>query len=106
MIRENPLEGLNNELPSIGQLRWNCRRGMKELEVLLIPFVDHCFQELPAAEQSVFAELLSYDDASLYSWFLGAGDYPSASIQSMVKKIQVSVGGLLSNPGYADSISL
>ena len=50
-----------------GKLRWNCRRGMKELEVLLIPFVDHCYDGLSEEQQSTFARLLGYDDATLFS---------------------------------------
>lgn len=51
------------------KIKWHCRRGMLELDKLLLPFFDECFEDLSAAKQDKFIELLSFDDSTLFSWF-------------------------------------
>ena len=36
------------------RLKWACRRGMLELDVLFIPFVDEAYDDLPATQQRIF----------------------------------------------------
>jgi antitoxin CptB len=42
----------------LGKLRWRCRRGMKELDVLLARYVDERFCSASNAEQEAFRRLL------------------------------------------------
>ena len=105
-MEEYPLLTETNTVIPKGKLRWNCRRGMKELEVLLIPFVDHCYDGLSEEQQSTFARLLGYDDATLFSWFLGSETPEDPLFVNILKEIQHEVGSLLANPGFADSVSL
>ena len=53
------------------RLKWACRRGMLELDVLLMPFVETGFHELAADEQEEFERLLTCDDPDLFAWFMG-----------------------------------
>lgn len=53
------------------QLRWQCRRGLKELDVLLEPFMEDHYLDLPAAEQAMFARLVAEEDVDLLAWFMG-----------------------------------
>lgn len=55
----------------LARLKWACRRGMLELDVLLLPFVEQAFDSLSYAEQENFERLLSCDDPDLYAWFMG-----------------------------------
>jgi len=48
-------------------LRWRCRRGMQELDVLLMRFVDRHYAEVSAAEQAAFRELLTMPDPDIFS---------------------------------------
>ena len=57
------------------RLSWDCRRGMKETEVLLTPFREQRFDALPRGEQEAFLDLLDCSDADLFAWFTG-GDCP------------------------------
>lgn len=52
------------------QLRWRCRRGMLELDCILIPFFDGQFESLTPEEQQLFAELLQLDDPTLANWLM------------------------------------
>ena len=60
-----------------GQLRWRCRRGMKELDRLLSAYLERDFPSASAAEQSGFRELLELQDPVLYDYCLGR-ERPSA----------------------------
>ncbi len=53
------------------RLRWACRRGMLELDVLLLPFVDEAFDDLDDDKQEAFERLLTSDDPDLFAWFMG-----------------------------------
>jgi len=55
-----------------GRLRWRCRRGMKELDVLLERFAERVLPQASAAECRVFAELLELPDPLLVGFLLGA----------------------------------
>ena len=40
------------------RLKWACRRGMLELDVLFLPFVDEAFDSLSYEQQEIFENLL------------------------------------------------
>ena len=56
---------------AIGTLRWRCRRGLKELDVLLERFAQQLLPQASAAERQVFAELLALPDPVLAGYLLG-----------------------------------
>jgi antitoxin CptB len=60
----------------IGLLRWRCRRGMKELDLLLERFAQQVLPQATQAECRVFAELLALPDPLLAGYLLG-GEPPA-----------------------------
>lgn len=54
------------------RLRYQCRRGMLELDAILQPFFEQHFQHLSQAEQEQFEQLLTLPDPVLYQWFIGS----------------------------------
>ncbi len=61
----------------LGRLRWRCRRGMKELDLLLARYVDERFGAAPAAEQEAFRRLLDIQDPVIYAYCMGQETPPS-----------------------------
>ena len=53
----------------LNRLRWRSRRGMLELDLLLLPFFDEVYQDLPENQQRAFEKLLEQDDPDLLQWF-------------------------------------
>lgn len=51
------------------RLWWRSRRGLLELDVLLVPFVEKEFTSLSPQEQDTYERLLEEDDPSLLAWF-------------------------------------
>lgn len=51
------------------RLSWQCRRGIKEVEVLLAPFFERFFRELSPQDQALFVALLEESDVDMFEWF-------------------------------------
>lgn len=58
-------------LDNLSKLRWACRRGMLELDVLLGNFLKEVFPSLSNKDKELFEIFLSYSDVDLYAWLLG-----------------------------------
>lgn len=54
----------------IRRLAWQSRRGMLELDVLFVPFVEEAFRGLPADDQARFVKLLACEDQDLFVWLM------------------------------------
>jgi antitoxin CptB len=50
-------------------LLWQCRRGIKEIEVLLIPFLEKHFENETEEIQKAFIVLLEESDLDMFEWF-------------------------------------
>lgn len=55
----------------LSRLRWRCRRGMRELDVVLQRYLEHCFITAPPAEQQAFESLLEEQDPVLLAYLTG-----------------------------------
>jgi antitoxin CptB len=60
---------------------------MLELDLLLLPFFDEEFRQLPESEQQAFLRLLEQDDPDLLLWFSRKGESEDAELQQLVDKI-------------------
>ncbi len=70
------------------RLRWRCRRGMRELDQLLIRWLDREWATSSESERGIFLRLLDCEDDRLWRWFLGRETAPDASLQSLVERIR------------------
>lgn len=57
--------------PTVARLRWRCRRGMRELDVLLERYLQERYPSAPAAEQQAFQALLELPDPELFAYLTG-----------------------------------
>ncbi len=69
-------------------LRWACRRGMLELDLLLGRFLEGAWPTLPPSEQALFIALLSESDQDLFLWLTGRETAPQPAFQQMVNRIR------------------
>lgn len=79
-----------NELP---RLRWKCRRGMLELDLLLRDFLDSGYTQLDAPERVVFEHLLDCPDAVLLEWLMGRIRPTDKDVVRLVDKIRAAAAG-------------
>lgn len=70
------------------RIRWRCRRGLLELDVLLYQFLTNHYSNLSAPEQDAFARLLSVSDNTLLAYMQGVEDPPEKELMHLVSKIR------------------
>lgn len=70
------------------KLSWQCRRGMLELDVILMPFLAQHYDQLNAQQQSEFELLLNEADPDLYTWIMGFGECENPQLRTSVKIIR------------------
>lgn len=70
------------------RLRWRCRRGMRELDVLLTRYLDRDWARASEAQRGLFLRLLDCEDDRLWRWFLGHEPVPDAALDALVRHIR------------------
>ena len=60
---------------TLKRLEWRCRRGMKELDIMLLRYL-RARQDAASDERAAFAEFLELPDPDLVRYLL-AGDVPN-----------------------------
>ena len=60
-----------SEDAELKRLRWRCRRGMRELDQLMLRYLDQRWPAADDAERSVFLRLLACEDDKLWRWCMG-----------------------------------
>jgi antitoxin CptB len=56
------------------KILWQCRRGLWELDQILLPFVENDFEHLNKEDQLLFQKLLQYEDIELFDIFVNKID--------------------------------
>jgi antitoxin CptB len=74
-----------------GRTLWRCRRGMRELDVLLERFARGVLPGASPAERHSFDELLELPDPLLAGYFLGGDTPPEAHLALLVARIRAYV---------------
>ncbi|KXJ49588.1 MAG: hypothetical protein AXW17_00350 [Colwellia sp. Phe_37] len=69
------------------RLRWACRRGMLELDVLFMPFVEEAYDDLSLENKAIFERLLECQDPELFAWFMGHEVCEDKDLNAMVQFI-------------------
>lgn len=54
------------------RIYWASRRGMLELDLMLLPFMENCFRDLAPEKQADYIGLLDCEDTQIFQWLLGA----------------------------------
>ncbi|MBI5041669.1 MAG: succinate dehydrogenase assembly factor 2 [Gammaproteobacteria bacterium] len=72
----------------INRLRWQCRRGMRELDLLLLQFLDSGYADLDANATLAFNRLLDCPDALLLEWLLGRQLPSDKEVADVVQRIR------------------
>ena len=70
------------------RLSWQCRRGMRELDVLLMRFLEQRYSSLNDSEHKTFEMLLAYPDAVLLELLMGRMTPADADVAEIVTQIR------------------
>jgi antitoxin CptB len=70
------------------RLRWHCRRGMKELDVLLERYLAGRYDGAPETERVAFVALMSEEDPQIWSWIMGFEDLPAGETGHVIQQLR------------------
>ena len=71
----------------LNRLFWHSRRGMLELDVLLVPFVREAFSDLEEADQQRYRKLLECEDQDMFGWFMQRNEPDDPDLRRIVRMI-------------------
>ena len=70
------------------RLRWRCRRGMRELDVLLTRYLEEAYPGASAGDQAAFRRILDMPDPELYGLLLGRADPGDEALARVLDSIR------------------
>lgn len=73
------------------KLEWECRRGMRELDKMIMPFYKNHFDELTEIQQQTFVEMLKYTDPELFRWVMLQATPPSPEMADLITLIRAKI---------------
>ncbi len=71
----------------LNRLFWHSRRGMLELDVLLVPFVREVYPNLDEDDRARYRKLLECEDQDMFGWFMQRGEPDDVDLKRMVRMI-------------------
>ena len=69
------------------KMYWHSRRGMLELDLLLVPFAQNVLPTLGEEQQRDYARLLREEDQDLYQWLVKKAPAPDDGLQKTVNMV-------------------
>jgi antitoxin CptB len=76
----------------INRLFWGSRRGMLELDLVLMPFLENIYPTLEQADKERYWLLLEEQDQDLFAWFMRRENPASPELQRIVDIIRANTG--------------
>lgn len=61
---------------------------MKELDLLLVRYLDSRYAQAPQDEQLAFETLLDQDDPVLWSWLVGSQPAPGGMLGELIERLR------------------
>jgi antitoxin CptB len=74
-------------MAELDRIRWQCRRGLLELDLVLNRFLEQDLAGLNAGELQLFKELLGEADTRLLAWVMGQEEAPGR-YDVLVRRLQ------------------
>jgi antitoxin CptB len=71
----------------LNRLFWHSRRGMLELDLLLVPFVREVYPQLNAEDRQLYCRMLECEDQDMFGWFMQRCESEDPELQRMVRMI-------------------
>ena len=69
------------------KILWQCRRGLWELDAILIPFVEKNLSKLTDEEINKFQQFLSYEDIEIFDILVNKKELVESNLIPIVAKI-------------------
>jgi len=77
-------------MKELERARWRCRRGLLELDIILLRFMDKYYAQLSDTELQQFEELLSLPDNELWDLIGKKKKIKEDEVQHVLQLLQLS----------------
>jgi len=74
------------------RLVWASRRGMLELDLILMPFLENIYPALAQVDKELYWQLLGEEDQDIYAWCMRRDDPEKQHLQRIVGIIRDNTG--------------
>lgn len=81
---------MNQEVSSaanLSRMRWHCRRGMRELDVLLTRYFEQVYPSATLRQQQAFADILDLQDPLIMAYVTGKQTPYSKDIADVIQQL-------------------
>lgn len=78
----------NMDSSNKARVHWACRRGMRELDISIMPFFEYEYDSLSEDDKQIFIRLLENDDPDLFNWLMNHGEPADPELKRMINLIQ------------------
>ncbi len=75
-------------MKNLERVRWRCRRGLLELDIVLGRFIEAQYAQLDEAERQAFEALLDMPDNPLWDMVAGRQEAAQDEQQALLRKIR------------------
>ena len=72
------------------RLLWRCRRGIREMDIVLQEFLNHSYDTLSDDDKNSFAQLLDEADLDILNWIMGKDEPENDAIKNIITLIRQS----------------
>jgi len=69
------------------KILWQCRRGLWELDAILIPFVEKYLSKMDETEIDDFRKLLAYEDIEIFDILVNKKPFEDENLEKIVEMI-------------------
>jgi antitoxin CptB len=70
------------------RLRWRCRRGMKELDLVLLRYLEQDYDAASPADRAAFARILDLQDPELFGYLVGRAEPSDETLCHVLARIR------------------
>lgn len=83
----HPIDGDKMQEFNKQKIFWHSRRGMLELDLLLVPFATDVFESLSRQDQLLYIDFLKEEDQDLFAWLMQRAAPSEQRFESIIQQI-------------------
>ncbi len=72
------------------RLLWRCRRGIKEMDIILQEFINLSYDQLNDEDKNAFSKLLDEQDLDILNWIIGKDKPANDRLANIINIIKTS----------------
>jgi len=79
-------------MPTTNQLRWTCRRGLLELDLIPKSYMDEVYEQLTDQEKRKFLTMLDMQDQEMLEMLMGKTNPNDKELAELLTRIRECLG--------------